>query len=112
MELFLGEALVILRVQREIQDLVPARHGALVRIGRLENAVLLVILNLDLDVSFHLWSVIQLVLRLRGPVSTIVLKRVLPIIVGITALISWAIDSWPVDSVPSSALVRVSIVVF
>ena len=58
LELVLGEAFFVHRVEGEIKDFVPSRHRSLVNICRLNYTVPLVILDLDLDIGLYLRSIV------------------------------------------------------
>ena len=82
-KLLLCEEVVVLRVEREVEDLIPARHCSLIGVCGLDDAVLLVVLDLHLDVGLHLRSVVKLLFRLELPVRPVVLELVLVIVVRV-----------------------------
>ena len=104
-KLILSESLIVCSVEGEVEDLVPARVLALVRVCGLQDGVLLVILHLDFDIGLHLGHAGELFLRLGSSVLAIIFNLVILIEAWIARQRLRHIGSWPVCSAQS--LVRV-----
>ena len=66
------------------------------------------VLDFDLDICFHLRSVIQLFLGLCGSVGPIIFKRVLSVVVWITSCVPWEIYSRPMHTATSTSALAVT----
>ena len=105
-KLLLSERFTSLRVQTEVEDLVPAWHCSLVGVGPVDFRVVLVVLDLDLNVCFDLRSFVQFLLRLNTATLAIFFDLFFPIIVRITRQVGGHVCSWSMGTTKPGSVTR------